>query len=116
MYDGAHSYIFTDRWTDDTLEVLETAKELGLDGLEIAVGDDVVFDAAHLRHHAEALGLGLLISPGGRWPLACDLSSASVVERQHGLAWHQRQVDQAAAWARAGSGCITGSSADRGPM
>ena len=96
MYYGAHSYIFTDRWTDDTLEVLETAKELGLDGLEIAVGDEVVFDAAHLRHHAEALGLGLLISPGGRWPLACDLSSASVVERQQGLVWHQRQVELAA--------------------
>ena len=67
MHYGAHSYIFTDRWTDDTLEVLETARELGLDCLEIAVGDDVVFDAPRVRHHAAALGLGLLISPGGRW-------------------------------------------------
>ena len=57
MHYGAHSYIFTDRWTDDTLEVLETAKELGLDGLEIAVGDNIVFGAPRVRHHAATQGV-----------------------------------------------------------
>jgi D-psicose/D-tagatose/L-ribulose 3-epimerase len=96
MYFGAHSYLFTDRWSDDRLGILDTAAELGLGCLEIAVGDDVVFDAALTRRRAEALGLKLLVSPGGEWPAACDLSSDAPAERRQGLAWHRRQVDLAA--------------------
>lgn len=36
---GTHIYIFTERWTDDSLSILDTTRELGLDCLEIAVGD-----------------------------------------------------------------------------
>ena len=68
MYYGAHSYIFTDRWTDDMLEVLETARELGLDCLEIAVGDDVVFDAPRVRHHAATQGVNGGKGTCGQWP------------------------------------------------
>ena len=92
---GAHCYLFTDRWGDDQVGVLDTAKELGLDCIEIAVGDDVPFTAALTRRRAEALGLDLTIGPGGAWPLACDLSSDSAVDRKRGLAWHKKQVDLA---------------------
>jgi len=34
---GAHCYIFTDHWSDKSLHVLDDARELGLDCLEIAV-------------------------------------------------------------------------------
>lgn len=93
---GAHSYIFTDRWSDAGLPILDMAKELGLDCLEIGIGDDVPFSRALTRRRAEDLGLTLAVSPGGLWPLECDLSSAKASERQAGLEWHKRQVNTAA--------------------
>jgi D-psicose/D-tagatose/L-ribulose 3-epimerase len=90
---GAHCYLFTDRWADDRLDLLDTARALGLNVWEIAVGDDVTFTPALTRARAEALGLGLTISPGGAWPMACDLSARDPADRAQGLAWHQRQVD-----------------------
>lgn len=95
MYFGAHCFIFTDRWRDDTLGLLDTARGLGLDCFEIAVGDDVAFDPEPVRRRAETLGLRLTVSPGGVWPGDCDISSESAADRQRGLAWHKRQVDLA---------------------
>ncbi|GAB4532894.1 MAG: sugar phosphate isomerase/epimerase [Anaerolineae bacterium] len=92
---GAHSYIFSERWSDDQLHLLDTARALGLDCFEIGVGDDVFFSAELTRRRAEALGLELLISPGGEWPLECDLSADSPEDRRRGLLWHKRQVDLA---------------------
>ena len=94
---SAHCYIFTERWSDSQLDLLDTAHDLGLDGFEIAVGDDVAFDARLTRRRAESLGLELAISPGGRWPYECDLSSPDADHRQRGLVWHKRQVDVGAA-------------------
>ena len=102
---GAHSYIFIDRWTDDARSVLDRAGALGLDCLEIGIGDDVVFDAAPVRSHAERLGLELIVSPGGAWPLACDISSEIKAEREAGVAWHKKQIDLARAL---GAGAYTG--------
>ena len=90
---GAHSYLFADRWSDDSLSFLDDARELGLDCFEIGVGDDVVFTPAFTRDRARKLGMELLISPGGHWPMECDLASEAVAERQAGLAWHKKQVD-----------------------
>ena len=92
---GSHSYIFTDQWTDESLPVLDAAQELGLDCFEIGTGDDVIFTPALTRRRAVELGLTLTISPGGRWPVECDLSSPQASDRQAGLAWHQKQVDLA---------------------
>lgn len=93
---GAHCYIFTDRWSDDVLPILDRMKALGLDVAELSVGDDVIFTPALTRRRAEALGLTLVIGPGGAWPLSADLSSDEPEERRTGLAWHCRQVDLAA--------------------
>jgi D-psicose/D-tagatose/L-ribulose 3-epimerase len=90
---GVHCYVFTDRWADDKVGLLDTVKELGLDCLELAVGDDVVFTPEFTRRTAEALELELFIGPGGEWPFECDLSSNSPEDRQCGLAWHKKQVD-----------------------
>ena len=40
---GAHSYIFTDVWSDEKLPILDEVKALTLDFFEIGVGDDVPF-------------------------------------------------------------------------
>ena len=92
---GAHCYLFVQRWSDETLYVLETCKELGLDCLEIAVGDDVVFSEPETARRAESLGLDLIVSPGGHWPMESDLSSPDVDERKQALVWHRRQIDLA---------------------
>lgn len=96
MQYGAHCYLFTDRWSDDALPILDTMKALGLDLAELSVGDDVIFTPHLTRRRAEALGLTLMIGPGGAWPLAADLSADDAAERRQGLAWHCRQVDLAA--------------------
>jgi D-psicose/D-tagatose/L-ribulose 3-epimerase len=96
MQYGAHIYIFTDRWADDRIWILDEAKALGMDLVELSVGDDVVFDPALTRARAEALGLALVIGPGGHWPAECDLSADDPADRARGLAWHQKQVDLAA--------------------
>jgi len=92
---GAHSLMFVERWSDAQVPVLERAQALGLDWMEIAVGDDVQFSAAATRKAAAALGLGLTIGPGGAWPEWCDISSASAEERAAGRSWHERQIDLA---------------------
>ena len=92
---GAHSIVFTDRWSDASLPILDQVKELGLDCFEFSVGDDVQFGRAAMRRQAESLGLELAISPGGEWPITSDLSSDDPSERAEGLAWHKKQVDTA---------------------
>lgn len=93
MQYGAHIYLFTPRWADDQLWVLDTAKGLGLDLVELSVGGDVHFSHERTRTHAAALGLTLTVGPGGAWPLDCDLASDDESDCARGLAWHKRQVD-----------------------
>lgn len=93
---GLHTYLFTEYWTDNSLDILNTVHELGATCFEIAVGDDVHFSSTRTRRRAEALRIELTLGPGGAWPLACDLSADEPAERAQGLAWHCRQVDLAA--------------------
>lgn len=93
---GIHSYIFTHQWTDGALDLLDVAKELGADVVEIAVGDDVTFTPRLTRQRAESLGVRLTTGPGGAWPLGSDISADAPEERQRGLTWHKRQVDATA--------------------
>lgn len=90
---GAHCYLFTDRWADSQVHLLDQAKELGLDMFELSVGDDIIFDPGLTRRRAETLGLDLMVGPGGVWPYDCDLSSDDPAERAKGLAWHKHVVD-----------------------
>jgi D-psicose/D-tagatose/L-ribulose 3-epimerase len=90
---GAHCYIFTPGWSDEQLELLDQAADLGLEMFELALGDDVVFDPRLTGRRASALGLELVTGPGGAWPVNCDLSADDPADRASGLAWHRRQVD-----------------------
>ena len=40
---GLHCYLFTERWSDDRLDVLDTARDLGAECFEVVVGDDIEF-------------------------------------------------------------------------
>ncbi|MFW6189309.1 MAG: sugar phosphate isomerase/epimerase family protein [Planctomycetota bacterium] len=92
---GAHIYVWTDRWSDERLHLLESARSLGLDFVELSVGDDVRFTPELTREQAQALGLELTVSPGGYWPPDCDVASYDPEERRKGLEWHRRQVEVA---------------------
>jgi D-psicose/D-tagatose/L-ribulose 3-epimerase len=106
---GAHCYLFTRRWSDEDVRFLDVAAALGLGMFELSVGDDVVFDPRLTGRRAAALGLDLLVGPGGAWPLDCDLSSEDPAERARGLAWHKRQVDVTAEVGGVGyAGCLYG--------
>lgn len=95
MQFGAHCYLFTERWSDDALPILDEMQALGLELAELSVGDDVHFTPRLTRNRAAALGMTLVVGPGGAWPLAADLSSDAADERAQGVAWHCRQVDLA---------------------
>lgn len=92
---GAHCYLFVDRWSNETQWVLDASKELGLDCVEIAVGDDVDFSLSQTAKRAASLELDLIVSPGGYWPMQADLSSPDIDERRGALKWHKRQIDLA---------------------
>ncbi len=106
---GAHCYLFTDRWSDRSLPLLDRARKLGLEMFELSVGDDVAFNVRQAGTHAAALGLDLLVGPGGVWPYECDLSADEAADRVRGLDWHRRVVDVCAEMgARAYCGAIYG--------
>jgi D-psicose/D-tagatose/L-ribulose 3-epimerase len=90
---GVHCYLFTDRWSDDSLNILNTARELGAEIFEIAIGDDVYFTPDLTRRKAAELGLALTTGPGGYWPLECDLSSDAPEDRRKAVIWHKKQVE-----------------------
>jgi D-psicose/D-tagatose/L-ribulose 3-epimerase len=90
---GAHIYLWTDRWSDESLPLLDNAAALGLDYVELATGDDVHFSPALTRRRADALGLELVMSPGGLWPADCDVSSPNPAHRRKGVDWHRRVLD-----------------------
>ncbi len=93
---GAHIFLWIEKWTSKELWLLDRAKQLGLDCLEIAIGDDVEFDAKAIRKASESLGLEIITSPGGIWPVQADLSDANIDNRKFAMEWHKMWIDQAA--------------------
>ena len=93
---GAHCYLFTDHWSDASLPILERLRDLGGEILEIAIGDDVHFSLSKTRRAAETLDMQLIVSPGGEWPVECDISSDNPIDRKRGISWHRQQIQRAA--------------------
>jgi len=94
---GGHIYLWTDHWSTDQLDLFDRARDLGLDCLEIAVGDDIEFDAAAIHARAEALDMQIILSPGAVWPMEADISHDDPDCRARGVAWHRHWISQAAA-------------------
>ena len=109
MHYAAHVYLWTERWSDREIGLFARARSLGLDLLEISVGDDVVFDAALTKRAAADAGMGIVLGPGGLWPDGADLSDDEPENRRLAFDWHRKQIDLAAALgARAYSGALYG--------
>jgi len=93
---GAHIFLWIERWTSRELWLIEKAKKLGLDTLEIAIGDDVEFDAGNIRKIASDEGVEIVISPGGLWPMNTDLSLPVKNNNTIALDWHKRWIEKGA--------------------
>lgn len=106
---AGHIYLWTEVWSDRELGLFRRARALGLDLLEIAVGDDVAFAPALTKRAAVDAGMGIVIGPGGQWPDGADLSDDEPANRRLAFDWHRKQIDLAAAMgARAYSGALYG--------
>ena len=106
---AAHIYLWTDCWADSEVGLFARAKALGIDLLEISIGDDVKFDATLTKQAAADAGMGIVIGPGGQWPDHADLSGDEPAHRQLAYDWHRQQIDSAVAMgASTYSGAIYG--------
>ncbi|MCC6415449.1 MAG: sugar phosphate isomerase/epimerase [Opitutaceae bacterium] len=106
---AAHIYLWIEAWADREVGLFQRARKLGVDLLEISVGDDVRFDAALTKRAATDAGMGIVIGPGGLWPEGADLSDDEPRNRQLAFDWHRKQIDLAVAMgARAYSGALYG--------
>jgi D-psicose/D-tagatose/L-ribulose 3-epimerase len=92
---GAHMYLWSDRWSDGSLDLLDHVRDLGLALFEVSLGDEVIFTPRKLRQRIEALGIELSIGPGGVWPMECDISDDDPDNRALGLAWHKHILNLA---------------------
>ncbi len=93
---GAHQFLWIEHWTDQSIDLLDEVRELGLDCFEISLGDDVSFNPVPVRKRAEQLGLELTVGPGNVWPMECDISLESVEYQHSGMEWHRRIIRKAA--------------------
>ncbi len=102
---GAHIFLWIEQWTDEKLYLFEHVKSLGLDCLEIAVGDDVEYNPKKILAESEKSGTKIVISPGGVWPSEADIAHPDKECRSFGLQWHK---DWIRAGAEAGAHAYTG--------
>jgi len=59
---GIHAYAWTSQWTNDTLELIDRVKNLGLDFIEIPLMVLETFDAPAIKTRLENVGLGAVTS------------------------------------------------------
>lgn len=102
---GAHCFLWIEQWSNAHLSLIGQAASLGLDCLEIAVGDDVEFEARAVKSEAERNKVEIVVSPGGVWPMEADISHDDKAARAFGLKWHKEWI---ARGAEAGATAYTG--------
>jgi len=61
---GIHSLLFSETFTERDLPLLEKAKEMGFDAVDIVPFDVDNFPASQVRQRAEDLGLEIIIEIG----------------------------------------------------
>ena len=106
---GAHIYLWTDKWSNEQLHLFDRARGLGLECLEISVGDDIPFDPSAIAARAKALQMDVVLGPGGVWPMDADISHDDPACRARGVAWHRHWIEQgAAAGVKAYTGALYG--------
>ena len=82
---AVHAYAWTNSWSNDTLDIIDKAKALGFDMVEVPLMEIDMIDAAAIKERAAAVDIGLCTST------ACSESTDPTGEeeavRKAGLAY-----------------------------
>ncbi len=105
IFFGAHAFLWIERWTSNALYLYTHAKELGLNCLEIPVGDDIFFDSKVIFNESKRTDIQTIISPGAEWPMQADISHPEKSFRDYGIQWHKDWINKGA---EAGAKAYTG--------
>ncbi len=102
---GIHAYAWTSEWSNETLDLIDRVKSMGLDFIEIPLMRLDRFDAAAVRGRLEAAELDAVTSSA--LPLECDVTSDDPAVRARGREYLKACVRATAAiGARSFSGVI----------
>ncbi len=97
MQFGAHVFVWQDQFTDDDLlRILDDSVKWGLSFLEIPIGNDIHFSPQLISKQATDSNLEIVLSPGGDWPMNCDISLESSTDRRKGIDWHKKAIELSA--------------------
>ena len=91
---AVHAYAWTNSWSNESLGLIDRAKELGFDLMEVPLMEIDAVDAGAIRSRLEAVGLGVCTSTV--CSDATDLTSADERVRAQGVAYLKRCVDATA--------------------
>jgi D-psicose/D-tagatose/L-ribulose 3-epimerase len=80
---AVHAYAWTASWSNRTLDLIDRAKKLGFDAIEIPLMELELVDAAAIRSRAAEVGIGLCTSTA--CSLANDPTGDNEVTRQRGI-------------------------------
>ena len=95
MHFGASTFIWASPFSNRTLELMDRAKAIGFDLLEICVEDPETIDVAAIRERSERTGVAVTIC--GAFGPARDLSAEDFDAREAALAYLARCIDFAEA-------------------
>jgi len=100
-----HGYAWTGKWTDESLGLIDRAKEFGFDFIEIPLMDIEFIDPRKTKEKLEAVGIGVITSTALQEHQ--DIVSDDETVRKNGLRYLIRCVEVTAALgARSFSGVI----------
>ena len=88
---GIHSMLFNETFTEKDLPVLDKARKMGFDAVEIIPFDLDNFPAAKVRR--AAADLGLIINTGFGMPVECNTISPDPAVRRKGVELSKRLID-----------------------
>jgi len=92
---GIHAYAWTSEWSNDTLDLIDRVKSMGLDFLEIPLMRLDKFDAEAVRDRLDSVGLSAVTSTA--LPLEYDITSDDAAVRARGTEYLKGCVGATAA-------------------
>lgn len=100
---AVHAYAWTTSWSNDTLDLIDRAKGLGFDCIEIPLMEIDLIDPPKIKERLEQVGLGVCTSTA--CSEATDISNADETVRKRGIEYLKRCVQ---ATTEMGATCFSG--------
>jgi D-psicose/D-tagatose/L-ribulose 3-epimerase len=92
---AVHAYAWTTSWSNNTLDLIDRAKRLGFDAIEVPLMELGNVDPPRIRERAEAAGLGVCTSTA--LAREHDITSEDEATRKRGLQYLEDCVNKTAA-------------------